>query len=100
MTENHAECPEGYTYYYVECRNLVGRTKDSGFSGEIWTTDEGWIHDSNHEISDRIMGYDPEEDPGWRIGNSDIMAEIREISRDEALQHILRLSGCRRLQDN
>ena len=44
--------------------------------------------------------YDPEEDPGWRIGNSDIMAEIREMSRDEALQHILRLSGCRRLQDN
>ena len=43
MTENHAECPEGYTYYYVECRNLVGRTKDSGFSSEIWIADEGWI---------------------------------------------------------
>ena len=42
--------------------------------------------------------YDPEEDPGWRIGNSNIMAEIRELSRDEALQHILRLYESRELQ--
>ena len=95
MPEDHVQCPEDYTYYYVECRDIVGRTKDSVFCSEIFDADEGWKYDSNHEISDRIMGYQPGEDPGWGIGDRDIMAEICKISRDEALQHILRKSGNR-----
>ena len=95
MTENHVECPEDYTYYYVECKDIVGRAKDSVFCSEIFVADEGWKYDINHEISDRVMGYEPGEDPGWGIGNRDIMAEICKISRDEALQHILRLTGNR-----
>ncbi len=95
MPEDHVQCPEDYTYYYVECRDIVGRTKDSVFCSEIFDADEGWKYDSNHEISDRIMGYQPGEDPGWGIGDRDIMSEICKISRDEALQHILRKSGNR-----
>ena len=62
--------------------------KNSFFYGEVLVADEGWKYDSDHEISDRIMGYQPGEDLGWGIGNRDIMAEIRMIPRDEALQHI------------
>ena len=84
------DCPEDYIYYYIKCRDIVGRSKDSVFNSEVFTVDEGWKYDCNNEISDRIMGYEPGEDPGWGIGNSDIMAEICTISRDEALRHIKR----------
>ena len=93
MSENLAECPEGYTYYYVECKDIVGRAKDSVFFSEIFRAGEGWKYDADHEISDRVVGYEPGEDPGWGIGNRDIMAEIRTIPREEALRHVLRLSG-------
>lgn len=32
------------------------------------------------------MGYDPYEEPGWRIGNTDIMKEIREMSKESAVE--------------
>ena len=85
-------CPGGYRYYYVEQKKLVGRTQeDNCFNSEVYQPGSGWVYDVDHEISDCIMGYEPGEEPGWGIGNTDIMGEIRSITRDEAVQLILRL---------
>ena len=85
-------CPEGYRYYYVECMNLVGREPgDRILESEVYQPDHGWVRDKDHEISDRIIGYDPYEEPGWKIGNLDIMEEIRTITRDEAIKRIEKL---------
>ena len=44
-----------------------------------------WEPMDANEINDRIMGYDPTEDsPMYGIGNSDIMSEIRKITKEEA----------------
>ena len=85
-------CPDGYQYYYVECMDLVGRIPgDRILESEIFQPEVGWIRDVTHEISDRIVGFDPYEDPGWMLGNTEIMDEIRCISRDEAIQRIEKL---------
>ncbi len=89
MIRKHA-CPKGYRYYYVDCDQLLGRSRDGFLDCEVYKPVKGWQRDRMHEISDRLIGYDPyEEDPGWRIWNADIMEEIREISRADA-KRILR----------
>ncbi len=84
-------CPEGYRYYYVEYMNLVGRVRNSILHSEVFIPERGWVFDEDHEISDRIIGYDPSEEPGWRMGNIDIMEEICPIARDEAAKLIMSL---------
>ncbi|MBP3810450.1 MAG: hypothetical protein ILA15_06945 [Clostridiales bacterium] len=44
-----------------------------------------WISDTAHEISDRLIGYDPSEDPDspYCIGCLSIMKEIKEISEEQ-----------------
>lgn len=84
-------CPDGYRYYYFEHLSLVGRIPDaSPFESEVYQPGSGWIRDAKHEISDRIMGYEPDEEAGWKSGHSDIMADIRAISCEEAIQFIER----------
>ena len=88
--EKHNDRPEDeYRYYYVEHLNLVGRVRgENVFFSEVYQPGSGWVRDVNHDISDRILGYDPSEEPGWRMGNTDIMEEIRSISREEAMRLI------------
>ncbi len=81
-------CPEGYSYYYVNHLKLLGRTQGNVFNSEVYRPGLGWVFDDKHEISDRIIGYEPGEDPGWGIGNTEVMKEIRSISREEAMQLI------------
>lgn len=84
-------CPEGYCYYYVEHLDLVGRTQgDNALTSEVYQRGKGWARDIDHEISDRILGYVPDEEPGWRIGNSDLMEEICPVSCERAAQLIRR----------
>lgn len=70
-------------YYYIECLDVVGRKSDKGY--EIYDKEEGWIPDKSSLIMDRLMGYDPTEDKDspYAIGNSEIMGEIKEISKSE-----------------
>ncbi len=85
-------CPEGFRYYYVEQKKLVGRTpEDNCFYSEVYQPGSGWVYDGNHDISDRIIGFEPGEEPGWGIGHTDIMDEICSVSRDEAIQLVLKL---------
>ncbi len=82
-----------WTYYYVERLDLVGRSRDNFLCNEVYQPGKGWVWDANHEIGDRLVGYDPYEEPGWQMGNPDIMQEIRAITREEAEQLIMRSGG-------
>lgn len=68
-----------WTYYYIECMDLLGRGPDEDYW--YYTYEKGeWRQDIMHFIQDHLIGYDYD-----RIGDPDMMREIREISKEEAL---------------
>lgn len=67
-----------WKYYYIEHWDLLGRGPDE----DLWyyTYEKGeWLKDVMHFINDHLMGYSP-----GRIGDPDVMRDIREISAEEA----------------
>lgn len=73
-------------YYYVESKGIIGKIEEN--QAYIWSAG-AWTPDSKREIMDRLMGYDPTEDCWeYRMYNSDIMAEIEEISKEKAMELI------------
>lgn len=75
-------------YYYMPDLDMVG--KEEGFIPYIYDKRNGWIIDQFNVLTDRIVGYDGSEpkDSPYKIGNSDMMDSIREISKTEALKMI------------
>ena len=71
------------TRYYLIFGRRLGK-KDGG--KYFLLRDGAWEQDNNNEIMDRLMGYDPSEQPGspYGIGNTSIMDEIEEISYEQA----------------
>lgn len=74
-------------YYRIIPLNRIGRKTESGY--ELYRNGQ-WEQDTEHLISDRLIGYDPSEPPGspYGIGNTEIMREIEEISPEEAEKYI------------
>lgn len=73
------------TYYHILDKQLIGRTDGPGFRNSfIYQPGIGWKPDQNI-ISDRLMGYDP-DDVG--LGHSSVMDDIKEITEEEALASI------------
>ena len=69
-------------YYYIEHLNILA--KGEPFATNYILKDGEWVEDVECIVSDRLIGYDPyEEDPAYRIGNREVMSEIKEISEDE-----------------
>ncbi len=73
-------------YYYVEDLRLLGKSEGDTYYVFI---DAEWVPDEWHYIMDRLIGYDPYEDDDspYKIGNTEVMDEIEEISEKEA-KHI------------
>ncbi len=73
------------TFYRILDKKLVGR-RDGMSECFVYDNIKGWIPDADHIIMDRIMGYDDSEEPGspYRMGNSDMMSRIKEITEEEA----------------
>jgi len=71
-------------YYKVNDLNLVGKMDDYVYY--IYDKEKGWIVDNRHLISDRLFGYDEFEEPNspYKIGNSDMMSRVEEITEEEA----------------
>jgi hypothetical protein len=70
------------TYYRILDKNLIGRTDGPGFlKAFIYQDGKGWARDQNI-ISDRLMGYDPDDDG---LGHSSVMDNIEEITEEAAL---------------
>ena len=42
-----------------------------------------WVKDDEFIVSDRIIGYEPDEDPYYGIGNIDITEDLEEITEEE-----------------
>ena len=72
-------------YYFVN--GTVGKKSDEGC---FLLKDNRWVVDTNHVIDDHLMGYDPTEpdDSPYRIGCLSIRDKIKEISEEQASQHI------------
>lgn len=73
------------TKYYLILDNILGKRAN----GEDFLFQDGkWVLDEKCLIKDKIIGYDPTEEPGspYYIGNSDIMDEIQTISFEEAMK--------------
>lgn len=71
-------------YFKIYDLNLIGKIDD--YIYYLYDKDKGWVVDNNHLLSDRLIGYDETEDQDspYRIGNSDMMSRIEEISEEEA----------------
>lgn len=71
------------TRYYLILGRRLGKKDDGKY---FILRDGAWEQDNNNEIMDRLMGYDPSEQPGspYGIGNTSIMDEIEEISYEQA----------------
>ncbi|GEM_PF-3206029 len=65
-------------YYKILDKNLIGR-QDGMFDCSIFHPEKGWGRDTDNILMDRIIGYDED-----RIGSSDMMLRIEEITEEEA----------------
>ena len=47
-----------------------------------------WLKISNSEITDRLMGYDPNEpsDSPYVMGNTDIISSIKELTPEQVIE--------------
>ncbi len=70
-------------YYYIKDLSLFA--KGEGRNYNFIYQNGKWLPDTKNYVSDRIMGYDPDEDEDspYKIGNSSIMNEIEEITEEE-----------------
>lgn len=73
-------------YYYINDLEKVGKIMGSNVH-YLYNTEKGWIMDSENIIMDRLIGYD-----GERIGSSEMLFRIDEISEVEANKKIEELS--------
>ena len=72
-----------YQFYLVnETRLLCDKDKEA-----FELINGKWSKVDYQEISDRLMGYDPSEKDGmYGIGDSDIMSEIKKITKEQAIE--------------
>lgn len=50
--------------------------------------DGGWEKISPNIVNDRLMGYDSTETTGSKIGNSELIEEIKEIPADKINEYL------------
>ena len=70
--------------YYLILDYIVGKREENeeGYKEDYIYRDGKWERDEELMIMDRLMGFDRTESPDspYRIGNTSVMDEIREIS--------------------
>ena len=77
------------TYYLIYGRILGKRELYEDLTGKSWLYENGeWVPDDEFVIIDHLMGYDPSEPPDspYAIGSTDVLDEIEEISKTEAMR--------------
>ena len=80
------------TSYYLIKKRLLGKRVVAEKSIRDYLYKNGaWEPDTEHAISDRLIGYDPYEPPGspYRIGCTIVMNEIESISPEQAQAWLL-----------
>ena len=79
------------TTYYLICERLLGKREyeNDGFTDYLFLGGS-WVFDGSLTILKYLFGFDetePEDSP-YAVGNSDIMDEIQEISKEDAMKII------------
>ena len=77
------------SYYLIYGRILGKRECYEDLTGKSWLYENGeWVPDDEFVIMDHLMGYDPSEPPDspYTIGSTDVLDEIEEISKAEAIR--------------
>jgi hypothetical protein len=90
-TDGGASTSGSVTYYLVRGKTVA--KKDNG-TAYLYELGAGWVRDTGHIVSDRLIGYDPYEpsDSPYKIGNTSIMDEIEVITEGEALERVAQLN--------
>ncbi|MBQ9891512.1 MAG: hypothetical protein IJM39_08895 [Firmicutes bacterium] len=78
------------TRYYLIYDRIVGKREIySDRHSDNWLFKNGkWVPDTGFVIMDHLIGYDssePEDSP-YRIGSTDVLMEMDEISEEEAMR--------------
>ena len=74
-------------YYWINDLKIVA--KEADFVSYLYDmAKKEWVHDENKCLMDRRMGFDISEpaDSPYRIGSSDMMDKVEEISEEKALE--------------
>ncbi len=69
------------TYYYIKSKKMFA--KSNSFLDNYLYKNGEWVKDDEFIVSDRIIGYEPDEDPYYGIGNIDITEDLEEITEEE-----------------
>ena len=77
------------SYCLIYGRMLGKRELYEDLTGKSWLYENSeWVPDDEFVIMDHLMGYDPSEPPDspYTIGSTDVLDEIEEISKAEAIR--------------
>lgn len=77
-------------FYYLKDLKKIGKRENEEYF--LFEEDLGWIKDSHGKITDRLLGFDHTKplDSSHRIGNIDIIENIKEISAEEVIDLLTR----------
>ncbi|MDO5649503.1 MAG: hypothetical protein Q4G11_02775 [Gallicola sp.] len=72
-------------YYFLKDLKQIGKREDENYY--LFDEDRGWIADEEKRIIDRLIGFDSTkpEDSNSRIGNLEIIKQIRELSPESVI---------------
>jgi hypothetical protein len=76
------------TKYYLIRDRIIGKRENG--CDDYLLKDGKWVDDEKHVIGDHLIGYDP--DPFYGIGNMEIMDEIKEISKEDAIKRVINVT--------
>lgn len=80
------------SYYLIVDRIVAKRVYDESYSKDYLFRKGKWVEDTDCEIMDHLMGFDSSEpkDSPYRFGNGSVLAEMKEISMEQAMTFINR----------
>lgn len=74
-------------YYLIHDKVIAKREKDGDYDRDYILRAGRWVEDSDHVITDHLVGYDPSGpvDSPYRFGSISVLMEIDEISEEQAI---------------
>ncbi|MBO5772531.1 MAG: hypothetical protein J6R37_01855 [Clostridia bacterium] len=73
------------TKWYLIDNRILGKRDNLG---DFIFNNGHWENDTDHLIGDCLIGYDPYEVACYALGNTEIMARIKEIPKEQAIKFI------------
>lgn len=76
------------TYYLLWERTVAKREQNEKLCEDYIFRDGKWVSDKDRIVMDHLVGFDPSEpeDSPYRIGSTDVLMEMAEISEKDAIE--------------